>query len=501
MSDKKRPGQSLRNIRRTQTAMILGYAFIVIVTVFIVTQLALKKTDAVLKNKVTSLTSSLNVQMKLNLDSYMSRMETIATLAFGEKLAYTYDATDPNNDEYEALNTEKVISEKLFSLCIMENFVDYGIVYRNNRTVGKVSNASATTFGDKLFSELGKKITNSRYEDGWFTGYQGDYKHIWYVKKVHENAILFISFYSYELNDVFDNPETLSDMEIRLLDSDYNIIYSKAGGEAGTPLPDNIRRRISEQNSASLIDNEYLVSVNKCGDWYVVCSIPTQIILNEKNEMTRYLHLTGFIAALIAALVGFYFSYLLTRPVKNLVSDLDNKASSDRLTGILNKLAFEELSGSCITNSLESEHKALMIFDLDNFKAVNDNLGHAVGDRLLADTGGILREVFSEDDYLGRIGGDEFCVLVNTRFDSKDELRDEIAKKCVEVEVRLHSCEVLAESDISVSASIGIALFPENGGDFKTLYNACDKALYRSKNRGKNRYTFYTEDMESEGES
>ena len=158
MFDRKRPGHSLKNIRRIQIAMIFGYALIVIAALGIVSRLALGKTDSVLKNKVASLTSSLNVQMKLNLESYMSRMETIATLAFGEKLAYTYDATDPANDEYEAINNEKIITEKLFNLCIMENFVDYGIVYRNNRTVGKISNATATLFGDRLFSELQEDI-------------------------------------------------------------------------------------------------------------------------------------------------------------------------------------------------------------------------------------------------------------------------------------------------------------------------------------------------------
>lgn len=95
MSKKANDAKSLRNIRRVQILMILGYAVIVFLSISIVTQLAVRKTDEVLKNKVISLTSSLNVQMKLNMESYLSRMETIATLAFGEEEAYTYDAADP----------------------------------------------------------------------------------------------------------------------------------------------------------------------------------------------------------------------------------------------------------------------------------------------------------------------------------------------------------------------------------------------------------------------
>ena len=116
MSKKDNGRKSLKNIRRIQVSMIIGYALIVILAVSIVTQLAVRKTDTVLKNKVISLTSSLGVQMKLNMESYISRMETIGTLAFGEESAYTYDATDPDNDEYESIGKEKLITDKLFSL-------------------------------------------------------------------------------------------------------------------------------------------------------------------------------------------------------------------------------------------------------------------------------------------------------------------------------------------------------------------------------------------------
>lgn len=492
--------KSIKNIRVIQVAMIVGYALIVISTSFIITALALQKTDSVMKNKVTSLTSSLNVQMKLNLESYMSRMETIATLAFGDELAYKYDATDPNNDEYESINIEKKLNDKLYSLCIMENFVDYGIVYRNNRTVGKISNATASLFGDRLFSELGKMINNPHSNDGWFTGYNDNFKRIYYVKSVHDNALLFISFYSDELTEVFDNPETLSDMQIRLLNQDYNTIYSKNHSETGSALPDEIRSRIEGHNSASLIDNDYLVSVNKCGNWYVVCSIPTKIILNEKSEITKYMYLTGAIAALIAVAIGTFLSRLLIKPVKALVNDLENKASTDRLTGINNKLAFEELSGSCIENTPKREHKALIIIDIDDFKSVNDSFGHAAGDNLLKEIGEILKTVFPKDDYIGRIGGDEFSVLVNAQLDSTKQLQEYATDKCVELEVRLRSCKFSTEYDTSITSSIGIALFPEDGENFSVLYRACDKALYTSKSKGKNRYSFYDPDMESEGE-
>ena len=473
-------------IRLIQISMILGYALIVFGAVSIVAELAVRKTDSVLKNKVISLTSSLNVQMKLNMQSYLSRMETIAMLAFAEEDAYTYDAADENNDEFEA-----IITEKLYSLCIMENFVDYGIVYRNNRTVGKISNATSSLFGDKIFTELSSMITRPRTNDGWATGYKDDFKRIYYVKKVHENAVLVISFYASELDEVFDNPETLSDMEIRLVNQDYNILYSEESDEVGKPLPENLKNKIIGQTSSALMDNEYLVSVNSCDQWYVVCSIPTSIILNEKNEMRSYIYMTAVVAVLVAGLIGLYLSYLLTNPVKKMVAVLDDKASVDMLTGVLNKHTFEEYSRNLLERSLKTEQRALLIVDIDDFKGVNDTFGHAVGDKVLRHTGEIIREVFTDDDYLGRIGGDEFCVLINERFDSEDKLRDYVTDQCSKLCGEFHSNYIGEDKSYKVSVSIGIALFPQDAKDFASLYSACDRALYTSKKQGKDTFTFY----------
>ncbi|MBQ1904314.1 MAG: GGDEF domain-containing protein [Ruminococcus sp.] len=497
----EKPGKtSLRSISRVHMIMILGFGLIVISAVLTVSLLAIRKTDEVLKNKVISLTSSLNVQMKLNMESYLSRMETIATLAFGDKDSYTYDATDPSNDEYEAINTEKKISDRLYSLCIMENFVDYGIVYRNNRAVGKISNGTSSLFGDKLFTNISSMITRSRTNDGWATGYGDNFKRIYYAKKVHDNAVLFISFYASELDAVFDNPETLKDMSVRLVNRDNNIIYSEKSDEVGKQLDESISSRISGKDSASVLDNDYLVSVDKCGDWYVVCSIPTQMILNEKNEMKAFIYITAGISGVLAVLMGLLLSYRIFSPIRKTVSNLDNMASIDLLTGILNKRTFEEYSGNILENSLESESHALIILDLDDFKRVNDTNGHAYGDKVLEKTGEILRSVFSDDDYIGRIGGDEFGVLVNARIEDIAEFERLLKDKCEELMQAYHSSYSETGTGKKVSASIGVALSPQHGKTFEELYSACDKALYRSKNSGRDTYTFFDAQNESDGE-
>ena len=161
MSDHSR--LSVRSMTRIKHMLIAGYAVITVLSILIVSLLAIGKTDDVLKNKVSTLVSALGVQMKLNLNGYLQRMETLGTLAFAAEESYIYDATNPVGDEYDALTTEKIISDKLYSLCIMENFVDYGIVYRNNHIVGKISNGTLDLFGEALFDkQIGRASCRER---------------------------------------------------------------------------------------------------------------------------------------------------------------------------------------------------------------------------------------------------------------------------------------------------------------------------------------------------
>ncbi|MDE5883668.1 MAG: sensor domain-containing diguanylate cyclase [Oscillospiraceae bacterium] len=498
MTRQRQEKNTLQKVRRLKISLIIGYAMIVLTAVLSVSILAVRKTDTVLKAKVISLTSSLNVQMKLNMNSYLSRMETIGTLAFTIEEAYTYDATDPDNDEYDAINTEKIISDKLYSLCIMENFVDYGIVYRNNHTVGKISNGTTNLFGEKLFTDLNAMISRKRTNDGWCAGYQDNFKRIYYVKKIHDNALLVISFYTSELESVFDNPETLSDMEIRLTDQNYHMIYSSRQNEVGASLPDDIASRIQGQNSATVMDNVYLVSVNTCNDdWFVICSIPTQIILNEKNEMQLYIYIIAAIAAILAIATGAFLSIKLSDPVVDTVNILDNKAHIDQLTEIFNKRSFEEYTQTRLDCSPPAERHALIIIDIDNFKGVNDTLGHSYGDIVLSNVGRMMKEVFPEGDYLGRIGGDEFAVFLNTGNENKPEYENYLIRKCEALCRNFRNHYTGEDGNYKISASIGAVISPQYGKDFKELYTKADKALYISKQDGKDRFTIYHDNLES----
>lgn len=481
------------HVKRLKNLMLFIYIFIIVALSTVISILTTNKTDEVLKSKVVSMTSSLNIQMKMNLNSYIERMETIGTLIFALDDVYEYDATDASNDEYEAIKTEDAIEKHLYDICIMENFVDFSIVYSNGHCVGKMSNGTVKLFGDRLYEDLSSMINRSVTVDGWSTGYNDDYKRIYYVKKINDNALLVLSFYASELNDVFEHPGGIEDITVRLIDDRDVVIYSSDDKQTGKPLPEDILKKISGKSSVTFMDDEYLLTINNCGDnWRVVCSAPTHKILKEKNEVTYYIYLIAIIAEIFAAVISIVLMAKIITPVTSIVDALDDEAHTDLLTGVLNKRSFEKFTEDALRKSdAENKKGALILIDVDNFKGVNDTLGHAYGDKVLAEIGNIMRKVFRAEDCLGRIGGDEFCVYLNISGVQQENYMSIIEEKCNVLCKMFHSNYTGDDNSYKISASVGVAVFPMHGKKFSDLYKCADKALYSSKHKGKDTFTIY----------
>ncbi len=174
--------------------------------------------------------------------------------------------------------------------------------------------------------------------------------------------------------------------------------------------------------------------------------------------------------------------------------ELKSIAEVDKLTGLLNKTAMEQRIKQFLKTNLLGRRCALFIVDLDNFKKVNDTLGHLIGDMAITDTAKKLSLIFSEKDLISRFGGDEFCILLRFRNNLDEETITRIIKEKAQ-----NMCTFLREdyfdekTTVSVSASIGIAIFPEHGHSYEEIFKNADKALYNVKNSGKNGFRFYNE--------
>lgn len=171
--------------------------------------------------------------------------------------------------------------------------------------------------------------------------------------------------------------------------------------------------------------------------------------------------------------------------------DLVKRAENDMLTGVLNKKTMEEKVVNALAAIEGNCHYIFFMVDLDNFKNVNDKLGHIYGDTAIVDTANCLTEIFPNNAYVGRLGGDEFAVCVKYDAFDKESLIEYIRKKGNKI------CEVNRRTyvngavSVGISSSVGIAIAPDFASDFKNLYQMADQALYRSKNGGKNCYHIY----------
>ncbi len=477
-----------RSLRSLKVSMVIGYALIIIIIVLAMSFVTIRMTENVLKENVSALSTDLNSQMRINIMNYLERCESTATLVFADPDNYTYDATDPANDEYEALNTESRISQNLFNLCIMENFVDFGIVYSNNHVVGKISHGTKDDMGSGLYDTLSAMITRKGTQDGWYSGVQGDYRRIYYVKRLNENAVLAVSVYSDELDNILEHPDAVNDMVVRLVDRDLKVIYTSAD-ENITRLPDALRSDIQGQTSATLNGEKYITSINQCNDdWFVVTSIPTEYISVRQREIQRNTMLIAVAAAIIAIIIDILISFVYTEPIGKLVDMLGKKADYDQLTGLLNKRTYEERARALIASS-DDKIMGFILVDLDNFKSVNDTMGHKVGDTVLAATGDIIRRTFPDDEIKGRVGGDEFSII--TDLGSRAGARDRLEEKCAMLTAEFRHCNASADKNYKISASIGAAMFPDAGMTFDDLYSNADKALYSSKDEGRDTYNVY----------
>lgn len=166
-------------------------------------------------------------------------------------------------------------------------------------------------------------------------------------------------------------------------------------------------------------------------------------------------------------------------------------AYTDQLTGLANRMYFEQRIRDSIKMARRSGQRlALLYFDLDEFKGVNDSLGHAAGDRLLRIVGDRLRLHVRETDVVARLGGDEFCVLLLDV--SLIEDVSKIAESCLK---DLAAPCVIGERELHPTASVGIAMFPDDGKTASELLRAADTAMYSSKRSDGERCTFYSPEM------
>ncbi len=255
--------------------------------------------------------------------------------------------------------------------------------------------------------------------------------------------------------------------------SEAEVLGRDAGQVAGVPLDAEKRAQIRQALNDKGVWEGELNNRRANGQiypaWYTISCVG-----NGDGEASHFISL---------------FSDITER--KHAESRMKHLAEHDFLTGLPNRVLFNDRVGQAIAVAQRAGSRfALMFLDLDRFKNINDTLGHNVGDQLLVQLAGRLRSCLRAGDTICRQGGDEFVVLLPGA--DSDKAARHLAQKLLDVIDRPF---LLEGHELSVSASIGVVLYPHDGQDLDTLMKHADVAMYHAKSSGRHNFQFFTADL------
>ena len=275
--------------------------------------------------------------------------------------------------------------------------------------------------------------------------------------------------------------------------SEYNIFNSFVKEVLITTLP--VKLALSGK-IATRIEKDYrgvsvLSSFNKIQysdvDWAILTEIDEAEITQSLQSLKSNIYLFVFIASFII----FFVMLLIINDKKRNDKKLEYRAKHDSLTELPNRNYILEYLTYLLANNKRSKHKGAILFiDLDKFKVINDTHGHKAGDFVLKEVASLLGSSLRGDDVLARLGGDEFLVIMNN-FDKPNDI-DVLCKRIIK---RFDAPILDDKRSYEIGVSIGISIFPYDSTDASELLAFADTAMYKTKENGRNGYTFYDKGM------
>lgn len=298
---------------------------------------------------------------------------------------------------------------------------------------------------------------------------------------------------------------------VTLIDVEGNVLYTD-GTKDQWEIGDNLLDVLSKGNSAAVNkikkgiststsamtpvkmdaeENVLIYTPLAANNWMLIVGVSQMYI--DRMVLLQYQSFRNMLYQLLAANIIFLCIIVGVNIVTKLYGNkkqkqLEIKADTDLLTGLNNKLATERKIKEFIEHNPNAQ-SMMFVLDIDNFKKINDTMGHAFGDVVLSTLGHTIGALFRATDIVGRAGGDEFIIFLKN-ISSPEIIRKE-AKK---VENFFKDFKAGEYTKYSATASIGVAIYPQEGADFESIYKAADQALYKAKKRGKNQLAYYKDE-------
>lgn len=267
-------------------------------------------------------------------------------------------------------------------------------------------------------------------------------------------------------------------------------IYITENHDLSLGLTSNLFDRDKELESGALEINDnvyHLAKVTLPADQgqLILLNLEDEIANRSYAKLSARLLTTSIIIIWLAIWIALILSSIISKKLEKKNQELRYQSLHDGLTDLPNRTSLiDYLNQAQLISDREQNEFALLVMDLDNFKEVNDTLGHNIGDQLLLDISHSIQQTLRKNDILSRLGGDEFAILLPAT-------NMEGAKTCVtKILDRLNQPHYIGQTNINCKLSIGIALYPQHGEGPKVLLQHADIAMYQAK-QNKNGYAIY----------
>ena len=257
--------------------------------------------------------------------------------------------------------------------------------------------------------------------------------------------------------------------------------FCMAVADGNTDLRDKINKTIVEKKGDETL---YNLSEKWLGKYIEIISI--QEFFKQHTVLFIVLLSCMFFTPLLSLIYGYKKRLII---LKNNEFNLLERASRDYLTNLFNRSVAESMINQIISDAKSKGENALFMIDIDDFKNINDTYGHIFGDDVLVMVAESIKNSVRECDIVVRMGGDEFLIFMRD-IKSIHILKDRANRVCTD----LNKFITIDNIKIKTSVSIGISICPNDGDEFEILYQNADKALYQSKEKGKNQFTIYNND-------
>ena len=393
----------------------------------------------------------------------------------------------------------------------------YRVIYCDGDGEGIDHTGQAVSIGnEEYFQDIAQfDSTSYVYVDGETTGDASMKPSVVVAERIEKEGgeSYFLLFYPMEK---FDAIMSKSDFDatafLILVDSNGKILGSSGAKESKFLASGNLLDAVQPENATvartfkNRLDNgsrgttSFTVKGESCmlayvplgvNRWEVVVGVSQSYVDGQVSRQWK--NTKNMMIYLIVAVLGFMVMVVIINIIgkirtNNSKKELEDKADTDLLTGLTNKLATERKIKDYMAAHPNTQ-SMLFILDVDNFKKINDTLGHAFGDEVLRSLGQQITAIFRASDIIGRVGGDEFMIFLKGIPDN-----DSILKEANKVEHFFKNFQAGEYVKYAATASIGVAIYPQEGADFETLYKAADQGLYKAKKRGKNQLAFYRDE-------